>query len=149
MNHHFLLIVHLICAAIWVGGHLLLVFAYLPKALKEKNQHIILGYEKKYEPVGMPALALLVITGILMAYKYGVGIESWFHFAAPIEKVVSTKLTLLFVTVLFALSAQFRVIPKLKNNPDKLSEMSIHIISVTTIGVIMLILGSFVRFGGI
>lgn len=149
MNHHFLLIVHLLCAAIWVGGHLMLVFAYLPKALKEKNQHIILEYEKKYEPVGMPALALLVITGIMMAYKYGVGVEHWFHFATPIEKVVSVKLALLFVTVLFALSAQFRVLPKLKNNADTLPEMSIHIISVTTIGVIMLILGSFVRFGGI
>lgn len=149
MNHHFLLIVHLICAAIWVGGHLMLVFAYLPKAIKEKNQHIILDYEKKYEPVGMPALALLVITGILMAYNYGVGVESWFHFATPIEKVVSTKLALLFVTVLFALSAQFRVLPKLKNNPDILPEMSVHILSVTIIGVIMLILGSFVRFGGI
>lgn len=149
MNHHFLLIVHLICAAIWVGGHLMLVFAYLPKAIKEKNQHIILDYEKKYEPVGMPALALLVITGILMAYNYGVGVESWFHFATPIEKVVSTKLALLFLTVLFALSAQFRVLPKLKNNPDILPEMSVHILSVTTIGVIMLILGSFVRFGGI
>ncbi|ESU27695.1 putative copper export protein [Flavobacterium saliperosum S13] len=127
----------------------MLVFAYLPKALKEKKQHIILEYEKKYEPVGMPALALLVITGILMAYNYGVGVESWFHFATPIEKVVSVKLALLFVTVLFALSAQFRVLPKLKNNPDILPEMSVHILSVTTIGVIMLILGSFVRFGGI
>lgn len=149
MNHHFLLIIHLICAAIWVGGHLLLVFAYLPKALKEKNQQIILEYEKKYEPVGMPALAILVITGIMMAYKYGVGIENWFHFASPVEKVISVKLALLFITVLFALSAQFRVIPKIKNNKDKLPEMSLHIISVTLIGVVMLVLGSFVRFGGI
>ena len=149
MNHHFLLIMHLICAAIWVGGHLMLVFAYLPKAIKEKNQHIILEYEKKYEPVGMPALALLVITGILMAYNYGVGVENWFHFATPIEKVVSVKLALLFITVLFALRAQFRVLPKLKNDAGILPEMSVHIISVTTIGLIMLILGSFVRFGGI
>ncbi|ESU29202.1 putative copper export protein [Flavobacterium limnosediminis JC2902] len=149
MNHHFLLIVHLLSAAIWVGGHLLLVFAYLPKALREKNQRIILEYEKKYEPVGMPALALLVITGVMMAYKYGVSIENWFHFETSVEKVVSVKLTLLLITVLFALSAQFRVIPKLKNNADKLSEMSFHIITVTVIGVVMLVLGSFVRFGGI
>ena len=92
---------------------MLLVFAYLPKALREKNQQIILEYEKKYEPVGMPALALLVITGIMMAYKYGVGVSNWFHFATPIEKVISVKLALLFITVFFALSAQFRVIPKL------------------------------------
>jgi putative copper export protein len=148
MSHHLLLIIHLLCASIWVGGHLLLVFGHLPQALKEKNQNIILDYERKYEPVGMTALVLLVVTGILMAYKYGVNIEYWFHFDTPIEKVVSTKLLLLLLTVLFALSAQFRVLPKLKNNPDKLPEMTFHIVSVTFIGVLMLIFGSFVRFGG-
>jgi putative copper export protein len=149
MSHHLLLIIHLLCASIWVGGHLLLVFGHLPQALRDKNQNIILDYERKYEPVGMTALILLVISGILMAYKYGISIEYWFHFATPIEKVVSTKLLLLLLTVLFALSAQFRVLPKLKNNPDKLPEMTFHILSVTFIGVLMLIFGSFVRFGGI
>lgn len=149
MSHHLLLIIHLLCATIWVGGHLLLVFGHLPQALREKNQNIILDYERKYEPVGMTALILLVITGIMMAYKYGVSIEYWFHFATSIEKVVSIKLLLLLLTVLFALSAQFRVLPKLKTNPDKLFEMTFHIISVTLIGVLMLIFGSFVRFGGL
>lgn len=148
MSHHFLLIIHLLSATVWIGGHLLLTFGYLPQALKEKNQNIILNYEKKYEPVGMPALVLLVVTGVMMAYKYGVSIEYWFHFSTSIEKVVSSKLLLLLLTVLFALSAQFRVLPKLKNNPDKLPEMTVHILSVTIIGVLMLIFGSFIRFGG-
>jgi putative copper export protein len=149
MSHHLLLIIHLLSATVWVGGHLLLVFGYLPQALKEKNQNIILNYERKYEPVGMTSLVLLIITGILMAYRYGVGIEYWFQFETPIEKVVSTKLTLLLVTVLFALRAQFRVLPKLKISADKLPEMTFHIVSVTIIGVLMLIFGSFVRFGGL
>lgn len=149
MNHHLLLIIHLLSATVWVGGHLILTFGYLPQALKTKDQNIILNYEKKYEPVGMTALVLLVITGVLMAYKYGVSLEYWFQFASPIEKVISTKLLLLFMTVAFTLSAQFRVIPKLKSNPEKLAEMAFHIISVTIIGVLMLIYGSFIRFGGI
>nr|WP_315245070.1 CopD family protein [uncultured Flavobacterium sp.] len=149
MSHHLLLIIHLLSAAIWVGGHLLLAFGYLPQALKEKNQNIILNYERKYEPVGMTSLVLLIITGILMAYRYGVGIEYWFQFETPIEKVVSTKLALLLLTVLFALSAQFRVLPKLKISADKLPEMTFHILSVTIIGILMLVLGSFVRFGGL
>jgi len=149
MNHHLLLIIHLLSATIWVGGHLILTFGHLPQALKTKDQNIILNYEKKYEPVGMSALVLLVITGILMAYKYGVSLDYWFQFASPIEKVISTKLLLLFLTVAFALSAQFRVIPKLKSNPEKLAEMAFHIISVTIIGVLMLVYGSFIRFGGI
>lgn len=148
MNHHLLLIIHLLSAAIWVGGHLLLCLAYLPKALKDNDPEIILSYEKKYEPVGMTALALLVITGILMAYKYGVTVGYWFQFATSIEKVISSKLVLLLLTVAFALSAQFRVLPKLKTDSGKLPEMTFHIISVTIIGVLMLIFGSFVRFGG-
>ncbi|UFH34413.1 CopD family protein [Flavobacterium acetivorans] len=148
MNHHLLLIIHLLCAALWVGGHLLLVIAYLPQALKFKDQTIILNYEKKYEAIGMTALILLVISGILMAYKYNVSIEYWFHFDSPIEKVISTKLLLLLLTVAFALSAQFRVLPKLKNDPNKLPEMTFHIIAVTIIGVLMLVFGTFIRFGG-
>lgn len=148
MNHHLLLIIHLLCAALWVGGHLLLVIAYLPQALKFKDQTIILNYEKKYETIGMTALILLVISGILMAYKYNVSIEYWFHFDSPIEKVISTKLLLLLLTVAFALSAQFRVLPKLKNDPNKLPEMTFHIIAVTIIGVLMLVFGTFIRFGG-
>jgi putative copper export protein len=149
MSHHLLLIIHLLSAAIWVGGHLLLVFVFLPQALKEKNQNIILDYERKYEPIGMTALGLLVITGVLMAYKYGVVIQYWFQFETPLEKVVSTKLALLLLTALFALSAQFRVLPKLKKSADKLPEMTFHILSVTIIGVLMVIFGSFVRFGGL
>ncbi|MGL5111581.1 MAG: CopD family protein [Flavobacterium sp.] len=149
MNHHLLLIVHLTSAAIWVGGHLLLVFGYLRQALQEKNQTIILNFEKKFEPIGMTALATLIVSGILLAYKYGVTFEYWFQFKTPIEKVVSLKLSLLFLTLLFALSAQFRVLPKLKNDAKQLPEMAFHILAVTSIGVIMLILGSFVRFGGI
>ncbi|PRZ21198.1 CopD family protein [Flavobacterium granuli] len=148
MDHHLLLIIHLLCAALWVGGHLLLVFAYLPQALKTKDQNIILNYEKKYEAIGMTALVLLVISGVLMAYKYNVSIEYWFHFDSPIEKVVSTKLLLLLLTVAFALSAQFRVLPKLKNDPNKLPEMTFHIVAVTLIGVLMLVFGTFIRFGG-
>lgn len=148
MNHHLLLILHLLSASIWVGGHLLICFGYLPQALKKNDPKIILNYEKKYEPVGMSALVLLVITGILMAYQYGVTIEYWFQFSTPIEKVVSSKLVLLLLTVAFALSAQFRVLPKLRKGYDKLPEMAFHIISVTTIGVLMLIFGSYIRFGG-
>lgn len=35
---HFYLIIHLIAAAIWVGGHIILLLGYLPKALREKHK---------------------------------------------------------------------------------------------------------------
>ena len=148
-THHILLVLHLIAATIWVGGHLVLASGYLPKALKHKDFSYIGNFEKTYEPIGMPSLAVLIITGILMAYDYNAGFSSWFSFATPIERVVSLKLTFLLTTVCFAISAQTRVLPKLrKGQLNKLPEMAVHIICVTLIGVLMVILGSLVRIGG-
>lgn len=149
MSHHLLLIIHLISATIWVGGHLILWITVLPKALKQKDPHLILNFERQYEAVGMTSLLLLVITGIWMAIQFQISVGSWFSFASPLERVVSFKLTLLICTVLFAISAQTRVIPKLKHSADKLPEMALHITGVTLLGVAMLILGSFARYGGI
>ena len=149
-THHLILILHLIAATIWVGGHLVLAIGYLPKALKRKDFSYIGNFEKTYEPIGMPSLAVLVITGILMAYDYNAGLSSWFSFATPIERVVSLKLICLLTSICFAISAQTRVLPKLrKGQLNKLLEMAVHIICVTLIGVVMVILGSLVRIGGI
>lgn len=149
MNHHLLLIIHLLAATIWVGGHLYIAIRILPKTLKSKDCTELLAMEKSYEPLGMSALALLIITGIWMTLQFGISLDQWFSFSDPIEKVTSTKLLLLSSTLMLAISAQTRVIPKLKSNPKKLVEMAVHIIAVTLIGVTMLVLGSFVRYGGI
>lgn len=147
MSHHLLLIFHLIGAAIWVGGHLVLTLGILPEVLRKKSPELLLNFERKYEKIGMPALVIMVITGVWMAYQFGQGISTWFHFSNPIETVISIKLLLLFSTVLFALSANLWVLPKL--SAKTLPLMAFHIISVTIIGVCMLILGSFVRYGGL
>ena len=149
-THHILLVLHLIAATIWVGGHLVLAIGYLPKALKHKDFSFISNFEKTYEPIGMPSLAVLVITGILMAYDYNAGLSSWFSFASPIERVVSLKIAFFLISICFAISAQTRVLPKLrKGQLSKLPEMAVHIICVTLIGVIMVILGSLVKIGGL
>ncbi len=147
MSHHFLLILHLLGSAVWVGGHLILSLIILPEVLRKKDPAILLKFEKKYECIGLPALLVMVITGIWMAYQLGVSIDRWFQFADPIETVVSLKLSFLFTTVLFALSANIFVLPKLR--PQKLSVMAFHIWSVTLLGAAMMVLGSFVRYGGI
>ena len=147
MSHHLLLILHLLGSAIWVGGHLILSFIILPEVLRKKDPEILLKFEKKYERIGLPALLVMVITGIWMAYQLGVNAGRWFHFADPVETVVSLKLSLLFITVWVALSANIFVLPKIR--PQSLSVMAFHIWSVTLLGAAMMVVGSFVRFGGI
>lgn len=98
----------------------------------------------------MPSLLVLVITGIILAYNYGATFSTWLHFSSPIENVVSLKLLCLLTSVCFAISAQTRVLPQLrKGNMKKLPEMAVHIICVTLFGITMVVLGSFVRFGGL
>jgi putative copper export protein len=147
MSHYLLLVIHLICAAIWVGGHLLLSIRYLPRALKEENPKIITDFESQYEIVGLPALLLLVVSGIWMSYKYGVTATDWFGFSNPIETVISIKLILLFTTLLLAIHARLFIIPRISS--EKLNLMAAHIIAITIVGVLMLAVGASIRFGGL
>ena len=58
---------HIIAATIWTGGHLILSLSFLPKALKKNDFTIIEEFETKFERIGIPALLILVISGIYMA----------------------------------------------------------------------------------
>lgn len=144
--HHLLLIIHLLCATVWVGGHLFLVIRILPKALKEKDVSGLKSFKKRYEPLGMPSLLILIITGIWMAYNYNVKLSIWFSFSNTIEKVISLKLILLLCTICLAIIADLFIFPKL--NQKNIYQAGLFISTVTLLGVIMLILGSFIRFGG-
>lgn len=145
--HHFLLIIHLLSATVWIGGHILLSIRYLPKALKEKSTSPITNFEQQFEIVGLPSLLLLVITGIALAYQYNVGINTWFSFQTAIETVVSIKLILLLITLALAIHARLFIIPKL--SVAKLPFMAFHILLITIVGITMMIFGTFVRFGGL
>lgn len=149
MDHHLLLIIHILAATVWVGGHLYLVVCILPGVLRSRNPEKLLGFERSFEPLGITALVLLVLSGFWMMFQFGIRIEDVFSFATPIERVTSTKILLLLTTVAFALSAQFRVIPSLKKSPKKLVQMGVYAICVTAMAIAMLVLGTFVRYGGI
>ncbi len=147
MIHQIILIFHLLAATVWVGGHLFLSIRYLPEALKKKDASILVNFKDKFEPVGLPSLVILLVTGILMAYHYDVTFSEWFSFSNGIEKVVSTKLLLLFISIGMAINAQLFVFPKV--NSDNLRPVAFQIITITMIGVAMLVLGSLVRIGGL
>lgn len=144
--HHLLLVIHLFAATIWIGGHVVLCIGFLPKALKHKDPRIITNFEKSYEKIGLPALLLLVISGILISYRYNVKVTDWFSFENAVEKVISTKLILLFCTLGLAIHARLFIIPKL--SVKSLPMMGAHIILITAIGITMMVFGTFVRFGG-
>lgn len=145
--HHILLAIHLFAATIWVGGHVILSIGFLPRALKQRDPGIITAFETSYEKTGLPALLLLVITGVMLSYRYNVTVSDWFSFKSNIEKVISAKLLLLFCTLALAIHARLFIIPKL--SARSLNFMALHILAITLIGITMMLLGTFVRFGGL
>ena len=90
-----LIILHLLGASVWVGGHLVLLLSVLPKALRDRDPTVILRFEHPFERIGIPALVLQLITGLLLAHRYVPGILPAFDFADRIHQVVAIKLILL------------------------------------------------------
>ena len=66
--HGIALLLHVLAATIWTGGHLILALTVLPPALKEKSPSALLRFESGYERVGIPALVIQVVTGLMLAF---------------------------------------------------------------------------------
>ncbi len=142
-----LLLLHILGATIWTGGHLILACSILPKALKVGDVEAIRSFEQKFEKIGIPALLTQVVTGIGFIHFYLSGFSEVFDWSNPMAKVISLKLVLLGLTLLLALDARLRIIPKLSQ--DNLSQLAWHIIPVTLISVLFVVLGVTFRTGGL
>ncbi|WP_461534987.1 CopD family protein [Spongorhabdus nitratireducens] len=140
-----LLLLHILAATIWTGGHIVLSVVVLPKVLRERSPEQLLAFESVYERIGMPALIVQIVTGLMLAYNLLPDISQWFNFANPLAHGIAAKLLLLGLTFCFALDARFRVIPNL--SADKLLDMAWHIIPVTIFSILFVVVGVSFRAG--
>lgn len=140
-----LLTLHLLAATIWTGGHIVLSVVVLPRVLKERSASRLLEFESVYEKIGMPALIIQIVTGLLLAHRMLPDVSLWFDMSIPVAQGITAKLTLLALTFLFAIDARFRVIPKL--SADNLNDMAWHIIPVTLFSILFVIVGASFRTG--
>ncbi|MEN9465481.1 MAG: hypothetical protein RL217_1662 [Pseudomonadota bacterium] len=140
-----LILLHMLAATIWTGGHIILSVVVLPKVLKEQSPKALLDFESVYEKIGMPALIVQVVTGLMLAHRMLPDIAQWFNAANPIAHSIMAKLTLLALTLGFALDARFRVIPNL--SPANLKVMAWHIIPVTLFSILFVVVGVSFRTG--
>jgi putative copper export protein len=145
MLYHYTLIIHILCATIWTGGHLVLALVILPKTLRTRDVEELHAFESKYERIGIPALILLVVTGIHLAHIRVPDFSRWLSFDDPFAKLVGYKLLLLATTVVLAVDARLRIIPRLTK--DNLNQLAWHIIPVTIVAVAFVLVGVGFRFG--
>lgn len=144
--YKYIILLHILGATVWTGGHLILSLLILPKALKNKSVETIQNFEGPYEKIGIPALIIQVLTGIYLAYNMVPDVSLWFSFLPGVITFVGYKIILLFLTIVFALDARLRIIPRLTEK--NLSSLAWHIIPVTIISVLFVIVGVSFRTGG-
>ena len=138
-----LVLLHVLGATVWVGGHLVLAVTILPKALKEKSVRGIQVFEQHFERIGIPALLLQVITGIWMAMLF-VPFNDWLSLASAHHRLLWIKLTLLLATIGLAIHARFFIVPRL--TPERLPSLAFHIVLVTVLAVSFVLTGLSFRF---
>lgn len=137
--YSYILLLHVLGATVWTGGHLVLSLSVLPKALRESNPSRITEFESLYEKIGMPALALQLITGVWMALTMQSPISTWFTSPTPQSNLILLKLSLLLLTILTALDARLRIFPTL--SAETLPKLARRIVLVTLLSVAFVLAG--------
>ncbi len=145
MTHHLLLQLHLLGAAIWTGGHLVLATSVLPRALQAKSIDELSRFEAGFERIGIPALLTQVVTGVLLAWDF-LPPSAWLDWSNPVARTICVKLGLLLATALLAVHARLVIIPKL--TPERLPTLAWHIVPVTVVSVVFVLAGASFRVGG-
>ncbi len=137
--HSIILLLHVISATIWTGGHLVLSLGFLPKALANNNPDIVNNFESIYEKIGIPSLLTQIVTGVLLAYNYFPTFTDFFGFSNHLQTHLTYKFILLGLTAILALDARLRIIPKLGTH--NLKALAWHIIPVTILSVLFVVVG--------
>lgn len=143
--YKYVLLIHLLGACVWSGGHLVLSLAVLPEVLRTRSVERLRQFEAAFERVGLPALLTQLATGVWLALLFLPDPQQWLDTDLPQARAILTKLGLLGCTVLIAANARLRVIPQL--TPEKLPLMAAHILAVTALSVLFVLSGVAIRTG--
>lgn len=138
-----LVLVHVLGATIWVGGHLILSLGFLPLALRTKDINIITNFEKNFERIGIPALLIQIITGFWMASLY-IPFNQWWSLGSPHHHYLWIKIGLLLGTLVLAVHARLMIIPRL--TIEQLPSLAFHIVLATVLAISFVIAGLSFRF---
>jgi len=140
-------ILHLLGASVWVGGHLVLCLAVLPSALRARDPAPIRAFEERFERLGIPALLLQIASGLWLAHHWVPDWRQWFGGGGPLSALIATKLVLLALTAALGVHARLVLIPRL--DASTLPKLGAHIVGVTVLAVAFLVAGAGIRLGGL
>ena len=145
--HETLLFTHLAAGSVWVGGHLVLAISLLPEALAKRDPDLVRSFERIYERIGLPAMAIQVVTGLWLAYLLRPEIAGWADWSDPVALTICLKLACLAATIALAVHARLSIIPRL--DAARLPMLGAHIVAVTALALAFVWLGLAFRYGGV
>ena len=140
-----LVLLHVLGACVWTGGHIYLALAVLPRAFREKDHKVLEDAEGLIERVAMPALFIQVLTGIELVRRYAGGFTQIFDVEDAVDHFAVAKLVLLLATAALAADAHLR--RDRFEGMAWLRFMAWHVIAVTILAVAFVALGVGFRMG--
>ncbi|GAB3538172.1 CopD family protein [Noviherbaspirillum agri] len=143
--YSYILLLHILAATVWTGGHLVLATTVLPRALAARDPTILLAFESGFERVGMPALLIQIASGLWMAQSMVPDVRMWFSLSSAPAMLITFKLALLAITLITALDARLRIIPTL--SAETLPALARRVALVTTVSVLFVVVGVSFRGG--
>ena len=141
-----LILVHVLGASVWIGGHIVLLGVVLPQAMRHRDAARIIEFEKDYGRLGMLALGAQVITGLFLAARWLGGWQA-VRELSPTALLVMLKVVLLLTIAGFAHHATRRVLPGL--SAETLDRFAFHARLVTALSILLAVCGVAIRTGGL
>jgi putative copper export protein len=111
-----LVVVHLLAAAVWVGGTVALVFATVPVLRRlpvEQRADSVRALGRRWKPIGWSALAVLGATGLWLAFGYWGADDPDVLFDTRSGHIIVAKAVLYLVLVTSAALHDFVIGPRL------------------------------------
>ena len=142
----YVLFLHILSATVWTGGHLVLALAILPRAIRQRSTVMLQQFEGWYEPLGLPAFGIQIITGLWLAWHYIPDVKAWISFNSPFARLIACKLFLVLLSLILAVDARLRIIPSL--SLKTLPALAWHIVAITCLAILFVALGVAFRVGG-
>jgi len=143
------LIAHLLGSAAWIGGHLVLLWVVVPAARRAADTSRIVEFERAYGRIGLAALGVQVLTGVMLARPRLGGFAGLLrpHELSQSGALVIAKIFVLGAILVLAAHASRRVLPRL--SPTTLDRFVLHARLVTGLSTLLLVLGVGIRTGGL
>jgi putative copper export protein len=147
MSHHLLHYLHLIAAAAWLGGTLLMALSTLPALWQKDGLAALPPALRVAERMHLAALALLLISGYGLAWHWLPDAASWFQSDLRQADLIQLKWLLLIGAAALSGWAHIYLLPTW--TPARRLALSVYLLGNLLIALAMTWLGTRFRYDGL